>query len=213
MVLKLYGSPVSSCSKRVFTVMKEKGLDYELVPIDLMKGEHKAPEYMEKQPFGQVPYLDDDGFIIYESRAICRYLSLKYADQGEPLIPPQSDLKALALFEQAASVELCNFEAYAAKLVAEIVFKPYYGLTPNQETAATLKSELSKRLDVYEKILSKQPYIAGDKFTLVDIFHIPYGEMLGQAGAGELIPERPNVKAWWDRITGRDSWKSVVAKT
>jgi len=213
MVLKLYGSPNSSCSKRVFMVMKEKGLEYELVPIDLMQGQHKAPEYMEKQPFGQVPYLDDDGFIVYESRAICRYLALKYADQGEPLIPSQTDLKALAIFEQAASVELCNFEAYAAKLVGEIVFKPYYGLTPNQEVAATLKSELSKRLDVYEKILSKQPYATGDKFTLVDIFHIPYGNMLGQAGAGELIPERPNVKAWWDRITGRDSWKYVVSIT
>ncbi|KAI9763702.1 MAG: hypothetical protein M1840_009175 [Geoglossum simile] len=211
MVLTLYGSPLSTCCQRVLTVMKEKGLEYQLIRIDLTKGEHKDAGYMKKQPFGQIPYLDDDGFIVYESRAICRYLALKHAGQGESLIPSQTDLKALAIFEQAASVELCHFDAYASKLVREKVFKKWYKLEPNEEVAAGLKAELEKRLDVYETILSQQSYIAGNEFTLADIFHIPYGAMLVQADAGELITKRKNVKAWWDRITGRDSWKAVTS--
>jgi glutathione S-transferase len=211
MVLKLYSNPYSTCSQRVFTVMKEKGLEYEVVLVDLMKGEQKDPVYMQKHPFGQVPYLDDDGFIVYESRAICRYLALKYADRGEPLIPSQTDLKALALFEQAASVEYSRYTTAAGGLVGEAIIKTFHGGTPDPEVVAKYKLQLSKCLDVYETILSKQPYAAGNKFTVVDIYHIPYAALFEKAGAGELIPERPNVKAWWDRISGRESWKSVMA--
>lgn len=66
---------------------------------------------------------DDDGFILYESRAICRYLAAKFRDQGPDLLP--AGVKENALFEQAASIELNNFEPYANNAVAEVVFKPY----------------------------------------------------------------------------------------
>jgi glutathione S-transferase len=57
MVLKLYGAPGSTCTRRVATVLKEKEVPYELVTVDFMKGEHKKPEYLQKQPFGQIPYI------------------------------------------------------------------------------------------------------------------------------------------------------------
>lgn len=65
---------------------------------------------------------DDDGFILYESRAIARYLEAKYPNQGTKLIP--DGLKERALFEQAASVEVNNFDPYASYAVGETVFKP-----------------------------------------------------------------------------------------
>ena len=57
MVLKLYGSPMSTCTKRVATVLHEKRIPFELVFVDLMKGEHKSPAFTAHQPFGQIPYL------------------------------------------------------------------------------------------------------------------------------------------------------------
>jgi len=57
MVLKLYSAARSTCGQRVAMVLNEKGVPFELNVIDLTKGEHKAPEFVEKQPFGQVPYL------------------------------------------------------------------------------------------------------------------------------------------------------------
>lgn len=65
---------------------------------------------------------DDDGFIIYESRAICRYLEDKFPNQGPKLIP--TDPKKKAIFEQAASVEVAYFDAFAKKAVDEKIFKP-----------------------------------------------------------------------------------------
>lgn len=72
MVLKLYGSAMAT--SRVLTVILEKELAYELVRVDIAKGEQKREEYQRLQPFGKVPVLDDDGFLMYESRAICKYL-------------------------------------------------------------------------------------------------------------------------------------------
>jgi glutathione S-transferase len=57
MVLKLYGNPGSTCTKRIAVVLYEKKIPFELHVIDFTKGEHKAPAFLEKQPFGQVPYL------------------------------------------------------------------------------------------------------------------------------------------------------------
>jgi glutathione S-transferase len=82
---------------------------------------------------------------------------------------------------------------------------------PDEEKVASFKQKLNTNLDVYEKILSKQPYLAGEKFTLADLFHLPYGAWLAKIGEGDLIESRPNVKQWWDRITSRISWKTVQA--
>lgn len=65
---------------------------------------------------------DDDGFILFDSRAIIRYLAEKYPDQGTRLIP--QGLKERALFEQAAAIEMANFDAYAHPIVFEAVWKP-----------------------------------------------------------------------------------------
>ena len=68
-------------------------------------------------------FQDDDGFIIYETRAIARYLATKYANQGTPLIP--TELKAYARFEQAAAIETANFSPYAGGIAHEKFIKKY----------------------------------------------------------------------------------------
>ncbi|PFH48301.1 hypothetical protein AMATHDRAFT_65781 [Amanita thiersii Skay4041] len=206
MVLKLYGFSVSTCTRRVGTVLHEKHVPFEFYEIDHTKGEHKSPAFLEKQPFGQAPYIDDDGFILYESRAICRYIATKYASQGTPLIP--TDPKANALFEQAASIELSNFDAYAAPAVYEKVFKTYQGLPTDEALVQRYLTSLDQKLEVYDKILSKQEYLGGNEVTLADLFHLPYGTALAIAGS-DLMTNRPNVKRWFDSLVNRPSWQAV----
>ncbi|KAF0982587.1 hypothetical protein FDP41_011517 [Naegleria fowleri] len=207
MVLKLYGIYLSTCVQRVVTTLKEKNLDFELVPVDLSKGEHKQAAFLEKQPFGVIPVLEDDGFLIYESRAICRYLEAKFKSQGTQLIP--TDLKALGLFEQGASIETSYFDPNVSGLAFELVFKGMFGGgAPDEARVKLLTQKLTQALDVYEKILAKQEYIGGNQFTLADLYHLPYGNYLfhEKVNLGHLINERPHVKAWWEKITKRDSW-------
>jgi hypothetical protein len=72
MVLKVYGSAMST--SRVLTTILEKELPYEFIKVDIAKGEQYNEDYKKLQPFSKVPVIDDDGFIMYESRAICKYL-------------------------------------------------------------------------------------------------------------------------------------------
>ena len=73
MGLKLYGSAMATA--RVLVTILEKELPYEFVLVDISKGDQKSEDYLKLQPFGKVPALDDDGFVMFESRAICRYLA------------------------------------------------------------------------------------------------------------------------------------------
>ncbi|KDN46690.1 Glutathione S-transferase, partial [Rhizoctonia solani AG-8 WAC10335] len=207
--VKLHGMAYSTCTKRVWTTAKEIGVDVEIVPVDLAKGAHKDPAFIEKyHPFGIIPVLEDeDGTLIYESRAISRYLVAKYG-KGSHLLPDPSDVKAYGLFEQAASVEYSTFDPPASSLVFEKVFGPMRGLKTNEESVKKYVDTLNAKLDGYERILSKQKYLAGNTFTLADLFHLPYGAMVNQLDPS-ILSSKPHVKAWWADITSRDSWKAA----
>lgn len=124
MVLKLFGSPLSRPTLRVAHILKEKQVPFEFVRIDVQAKQHKTPEHLQKHPFGQVPYIDDDGFVLYETRAICKYIATKWRGQGPSLLPDPSDLKATALFDQALSIEYSNFDPIVVSIVMEKIYKP-----------------------------------------------------------------------------------------
>lgn len=210
MVLKLHGAYYSTCTQRVVTTLKEKGVEFELVPVDLSKGEHKSASFLEKQPFGVIPVLEDDGFFVFESRAICRYIETKFKGKGTQLIP--TELQAYGLFEQGASIETSYWDPQVSAITFENVFKGMYGGAPDSERVKQLTEKLTNYLNVYEKILAKQEFIGGHQFTLADIYHLPYGNYLfnEKVGLGHLINERPHVKAWWERITKRESWVEAL---
>lgn len=211
MVLTLYGFPFSTCTKRVAVVLHEKKVPFKYVNIDLATGEHKRPEVLEKQPFGQVPYIEDDGFVLYESRAIARYIATKYAGQGTAgLVPPPTDIQASAKLDQALSIEVANYDVYAAKAIYEgVIKKKFYGAADEAAAKAAIDS-LSPKLDVYEKILLKQKYLAGDELTIVDLFHLPTGTLLPFLGLDTLDnAARPNVARWWKELQERQAWLAI----
>ncbi|KAJ7649480.1 glutathione S-transferase [Mycena polygramma] len=212
MVLKLYAATgVGGSGAIVALLLAEKQIPFEHKVISLSRKEHKTPDFVAMHPFGQIPVLDDDGFILYESRAICRYLCDKYPEQGTPLYPV--GLKERALVEQAASVELANFYPAMAKVVTELLGKPMRGLPVDQAILASALAELSAKLDVYEVILSKHKFLAGDEFTLADLFHFSYAPMLADAGVDIMTKEdRPHVARWWKALIERPAWVKLKSE-
>jgi len=207
MVLKLYGFVFSTNTQRVFQVLKELNIPYEYVAVDLKSGEQKSPEHLARHPFGVVPYIDDDGFGLYESRAICRYLVAKYSPQDQSLAP--TELKAQALFEQAASIESSYFAPNASTILVEKVLAPRFGREPNEARYEEAVKKLESALDAYETILAKQKYLAGDDITLADLFHVPAGRIVESVNP-EIFPKRPNVNRWWVALSARPSSQAIT---
>ena len=132
--MKVFGHPISTCTRKVLMTLAETGQQAELEVVDLFKGEHKQPAHLAHQPFGQVPALQDGDFALYESRAICRYLNEKV---NGPLIP--RDLKDRARMEQWISVETSNFTGPVMKFIYHHVFK--------REQTAEVLAEAGQNLD------------------------------------------------------------------
>lgn len=125
MVLKLYTLHNATCGRRVAAILHEKNVPYQLIEPDTSKMEHKSAEWKAKHPFGQMPFIDDDGFILFESRAIARYIATKYASSGTELLPASTDVQGLALLDQGISIETSNFNPGAEGLFVEKLGKPY----------------------------------------------------------------------------------------
>jgi glutathione S-transferase len=96
-MIRIFGHPASTCTRKVLFTLHETNTPYELVVVDFAKGEHKQEPHLSRQPFGKIPALDDDGFALYESRAMARYLDGK---SGGALTP--TDLKQRAYLQARA---------------------------------------------------------------------------------------------------------------
>ncbi|KAJ7464244.1 glutathione S-transferase [Mycena galericulata] len=206
MVLKLHGDARSTCTKRVAVVLIEKDVPFQLVPATAIAKSAKYKASM--QPFGQIPVLEDDGYFLYESRAIGRYIVHKYANQGTSGLIPGGDLKENGYFEQAMSIEATQFLP-AEQLVYEALIKPFKGGKTNPDEIAKLTAQLAEKMDACEQILSKSKYLAGDHITLGDLYHLPYAHAVTNVLKSDVMTSRPNVARWFKDISSRPSWLAV----
>jgi len=202
-MIQLYGHPMSTCTRKVLTVLAETKTPFELQVVDFGKGEHKKPPHLARQPFGQVPAIDDDGFALYESRAIVRYINEK---AGGALVP--EDPKARARMEQWISIESANFTPHAMKFIYEHVFK-------RPQDAATLEAAgagLATALGAMDARLAESPFLAGETFSLADVCFMPYFAYAMGTPAKDAIAKHPHVLAWWNKVSERPSWRAVTGR-
>ncbi|KAI8651144.1 hypothetical protein NCS55_01357600 [Fusarium keratoplasticum] len=185
----LYGARGSTNTDRVRLTLAEGGFaDYELVLVNLAKREQKSEEHMKRHPWGKVPVVTfPNGFTLFESRAICKYLTRKYSF---PLLPPDSDPEAVALFDQAQSVEMVNFAEPAGKIAFEKFAKRFIGLPPDETVVEGALRAVEAFFDVAEGLLQNHDYMAGNDFTLVDIYYIPVVQRLFACGYTDVIFSR-----------------------
>jgi glutathione S-transferase len=202
-MLTIYGNPMSTCTRKVLMTLAETNTPHEMSIVDFAKAEHKQPANLARQPFGRVPALEDDGFTMFESRAICRYLNERASGK---LVP--SDAKARAKMEQWISVEMSEFTPNAMKFIYEHVFK-----RPQEAgVLAAAGAALETSCALLDKQLGQTPYLAGKELSLADICFMPYFEYAMNTPANEVFAKYPNVMAWWKKVSDLPSWKKVTGK-
>ncbi len=207
-MLTIYGNPMSTCTRKVLCTLAEKNAPFEFSVVDFATGQHKQPAHLAHQPFGQVPAIDDGGFQMYESRAICRYLD--ETRDGAKLTP--ADAQGRAAMEQWISVETSNFAPQAMKIIGQLIMVAMRGGTPDMKIVEQGREGVTKAVVVLDAHLAGRSYLVGDSFTLADICYLPYIEYLFACGQGDLITSHANVNAWWERCSARPSWRKAAGK-
>ncbi|CAN1174484.1 Glutathione S-transferase [Linum perenne] len=207
--VKVYGPPLSTAVSRVLACLIEKDVPFQLVPVDMSKGEHKKPEFLKLQPFGQVPVFQDDEISLFESRAICRYICSKYPTKGNKALYGTNPLSQASI-EQWLEAESQSFNPPSGTLVFQLAFAPRMKIPQDQKAIRLNEDKLGKVLDVYENRLGESRYLAGDEFSLADLSHLPNADYLTTvAGKEEMFSSRKNVGRWLDESMERESWKKV----
>jgi glutathione S-transferase len=164
---------------------------------------------LKRHPWGKIPVIAfPNGFILYESRAICKYLARKYSF---PLLPSDSDSEATALFDQAQSTEMLYFAEPAGKITFEKFVKKFMGLPPNDAVVADALRSVEMFFDVAERLLQRKDYMGGENFTIIDIYYIPLIQRLFACGYGDVILSRNAVSVWWDRCINRPAIQKLLA--
>lgn len=185
--MKLYDLTLSGHAHRARLFLGLLGLEYELVPVDLAGGEHKRPDFLKLNPFGQVPVLVDGDVVVPDSNAILVYLATKH--RRADWLP--EDAAGAARVQRWLSVAAGQiaFGPCAARLVT------VFGASFNHEEVVARAHAI---LRLVEQSLSGAEWLAANHATLADLALYSYIARAPEGGV-DLAPY-PQVRAWLARI-------------
>lgn len=186
--IRLYRHPLSGHAHRVQLMLSLLDLPFERIEIDLVKGVQKTPDFLARNPFGQVPVIEDGDVTVSDSNAILTYLALRYDDSGRWL--PREPLGA-ARVQQWLSVAAGQL-AFGPAMARVIRL---FGRQTDPAPALALAEQLFGLMETH---LARQPFLAGAHPTIADVANYSYTAHAPEGGAA--LEAFPNIRTWLGRI-------------
>ena len=188
MAIKLFNLELSGNCYKVRLLLALLGLEYELVPVDLMAGEHKSPEFLQLNPLGQIPVLIDGDEIIADAQAILVYLARQYGDRT--WLPTEAEsLSRIVRWLSTSAGEIRQGVEFARRF--HLFNAQYVNIEVATQQATFMLQQLEQHLTDKEWLELGHP-------TIADIAVFPY-VALAPDGKISLEPY-PNILAWCDRL-------------
>lgn len=202
--MKLYCG-IGPNSYRVRVFLSEKGIEVPKADVDIMAGDQRQPAFLKLNSLGQIPVLElDDGTIITESIAICRYFE---ATQPKPALFGADPVgqASVEMWNRRAEIELFgtvgNIALHTAPMFAN-------RLTQFPAFAETQRQAASGKWAWLDRELSDgRPFLAGDGFSVADIT-AAVAAWLGEFFEAERPASLVHVNRWLERVQGRPSWNA-----
>lgn len=185
--IRLYRFALSGHAHRVELFLSLLGLPMELIDVDLRAGAHKKPEFLKKNPFGQVPVIEDGVHTLNDSLAILVYLALKY---GDDTWYPRDPVGAAAVqrFLSVAANEIVRGPSAARRMAL-------FGGASGYDAAKTVSVQLFGLLDSH---LAAQPFLAGSRATIADIANYTYVAHAPEGGVA--LTDYGHIRRWLARV-------------
>jgi glutathione S-transferase len=163
-MLTIYGSDLSGPAIKVRLTASILGIEHKWQLVNLREGEHKQAWFLKINPVGKVPAIDDDGFHLFESNAICKYLCDKH---NSPLYP--KDVKKRAAIEQWIDYVSFHIGANFIPVVYNRLFAPLRGMPVNEKAITDGLEFLKQYFPIIEKQLIQHKHIVSPELSLADI--------------------------------------------
>ena len=205
-MIKLYDFLPCPFGQKVRIALAEKGLTYDLVQVDITKGEHRHPDFFRLNPFGRVPVLVDEDTTIYDSTIINEYLEDEYPEP--PILPPVGSSAMRARARRLEDFADTSFTPQVGQLMAELG-KP--DAERNAERLQRLNQAVERVLDYLNQELAGAQFLVTD-FSVAEIGFIPRLLVLPNLGI-EAGTNRPNVDGWIKRLLERPSLRNLQGVT
>ncbi len=203
----VYSIPGSPYGRAVLATLEEKGAPYRLAPV--APGTFQSEPHISRHPFGKVPVLEHDGFMLYETQAILRYLDRVLPNP--PLTP--ADPRVAARMDQLLNVNDCYlFREVATVITFQRVVGPrLLGMIPDEEAITAVMPRAHLVFDELARFLGDQAFFTGEDLTLADLLLASDIDFFTGIPEWEpLVGARPNLCAWLDRMTGRPSFQATT---
>jgi glutathione S-transferase len=205
-MIKLYDFLPCPFGQKVRIALAEKGLTYDLVQVDITKGENRHPDFFRLNPFGRVPVLVDEDTTIYDSTIINEYLEDEYPEP--PILPPVGASAQRARARRLEDFADTSFTPQVGQLMAELG-KP--DAERSAERLQRLNQAVERVLDYLNQELAGAQFLAGD-FSVAEIAFIPRLLVLPNLGI-EAGTNRPNIDGWIKRLLERPSLRNLQGVT
>jgi glutathione S-transferase len=203
----VHSIPGSPFGRAVLATLEEKGATYRFSLVGL--GASKTEPHISRHPFGRVPVLEHDGFMLYESQAILRYLDRVLP--GPPLTP--ADPRAAARMDQAMNVnDWYLFNGVNTVIGFQRIIAPrLLGRGPDEDAIAAAMPKAQIVCKELSRLLGTQPFFAGESVTLADLLIAPQVEFLRPTPEWAPLSEgRQNLVDWLARMNARPSFNATT---
>ncbi|RAZ77472.1 glutathione S-transferase family protein [Mesorhizobium atlanticum] len=196
----LYGADYSVYVRIARMTLEEKGVGYELVPLDIFAAEGIPAWYLELQPFARIPALEHDGFRLFETSAIARYVDEAF--DGPALQP--TDARGRAKMSQIIAM----LDAYGYRaMVWDVAVERLEKAAPDETLIAGGLAQAETVLKVLASLKAKGPWLLGDQLTLADPHAAPIIAYFLKAAEGrDLLARFADIEEWYSRVAARPSF-------
>jgi len=204
----VYGPAYSTYARTVLMTLIEKGVEYELVHVDMMGGAHRGTEHLRRHPFGKVPSFEHNGFQLYESNAIVHYIDDAFP--GERIAPADVHRRA----RDQEIVEIINAYGYN-RIITRLVLCYFFAdkeKGPDMAAIAGAVPDVEHVLGAIRDLMTNaDPYLTGRRIGFADLYLAPIIHYLMMfPEGGRILPKLPRLSGWWLAVQQRDSVTKTV---
>jgi len=196
----VYGAPYSTYTRTALLALQEKGVDYDLSMVDIFQP--VPAEHKERHPWGKIPVLDHNGFQVFETAAVTRYVDEVFPG---PSLQPASPRDRGRMMQAIGIIDSYAYKPIVTDLFVQRAAMPKFGQPSDEAKIAAALPDGEKALEALGDVLGEDDWLAGT-YSLADLHLAPVVVYLRMTPEGAaMLGRHPSLTAWWERMAARPS--------